>query len=66
MFDPGKGQILSMQELRQALGWVIFGPGNYLVPREDGDQDGLIGQAHCTGASTHQARTRVDKLANPD
>jgi glycine oxidase len=33
---PVKGQMLSLQGPRQALGRVIFGPGTYLVPREDG------------------------------
>ena len=34
--DPVKGQMLSLQGPRQALQRVIFGPGTYLVPREDG------------------------------
>ena len=33
---PVKGQMLSLQGPRDALGRVIFGPGTYLVPREDG------------------------------
>ncbi|QEY32784.1 FAD-dependent oxidoreductase [Synechococcus sp. RSCCF101] len=33
---PVKGQMLSLQAPRQALSRVIFGPGTYLVPREDG------------------------------
>ena len=33
---PVKGQMLSLQGPRQALKRVIFGPGTYLVPREDG------------------------------
>jgi glycine oxidase len=33
---PVKGQMLSLQGPSQALGRVIFGPGTYLVPREDG------------------------------
>ena len=33
---PVKGQMLSLQAPRRALGRVIFGPGTYLVPREDG------------------------------
>ena len=33
---PVKGQMLSLQGPRQALGRVVFGPGTYLVPREDG------------------------------
>lgn len=33
---PVKGQMLSLQGPRQALRRVIFGPGTYLVPREDG------------------------------
>jgi glycine oxidase len=33
---PVKGQMLSLQAPRQALGRVVFGPGTYLVPREDG------------------------------
>ncbi len=33
---PVKGQMLSLQGPRQALGRVIFGPGTYLVGREDG------------------------------
>jgi glycine oxidase len=33
---PVKGQMLSLQGPRQALGRVIFGPGTYLVPRQDG------------------------------
>ena len=33
---PVKGQMLSLQGPRQALSRVIFGPGTYLVPREDG------------------------------
>ncbi len=33
---PVKGQMLSLQGPRQALGRVIFGPGTYLVPRADG------------------------------
>ena len=33
---PVKGQMLSLQAPQQALQRVIFGPGTYLVPREDG------------------------------
>jgi glycine oxidase len=33
---PVKGQMLSLQGPRQALPRVLFGPGTYLVPREDG------------------------------
>jgi glycine oxidase len=33
---PVKGQMLSLQGPRRALQRVIFGPGTYLVPREDG------------------------------
>jgi glycine oxidase len=33
---PVKGQMLSLQGPRNALGRVIFGPGTYLVPRKDG------------------------------
>ncbi len=33
---PVKGQMLSLQGPRQVLQRVIFGPGTYLVPREDG------------------------------
>lgn len=33
---PVKGQMLSLQGPRQALQRVLFGPGTYLVPREDG------------------------------
>jgi len=33
---PIKGQMLSLQAPRQALRRVLFGPGTYLVPREDG------------------------------
>ena len=33
---PVKGQMLSLQAPRGALRRVIFGPGTYLVPREDG------------------------------
>ena len=33
---PVKGQMLSLQSPRGALRRVIFGPGIYLVPREDG------------------------------
>lgn len=33
---PLKGQMLSLQGPRGALGRVLFGPGTYLVPREDG------------------------------
>ena len=33
---PVKGQMLSLQGPLQALPKVIFGPGTYLVPREDG------------------------------
>ena len=33
---PVKGQMLSLQGPREALKRVIFGPGTYLVPREDG------------------------------
>lgn len=33
---PVKGQMLSLQGPREALPRVIFGPGTYLVPREDG------------------------------
>jgi glycine oxidase len=33
---PVKGQMLSLQGPRQALGRVIFGPSTYLVPRQDG------------------------------
>jgi glycine oxidase len=33
---PVKGQMLSLQAPRQALRRVVFGPGTYLVPREDG------------------------------
>ncbi len=33
---PVKGQMLSIQGPKKALKRVIFGPGTYLVPREDG------------------------------
>ena len=33
---PLKGQMLSLQAPRQALPRVLFGPGTYLVPRQDG------------------------------
>jgi len=33
---PVKGQMMSLQGPRDALQRVIFGPGTYLVPREDG------------------------------
>lgn len=33
---PVKGQMLSLQGPREALKRVIFGPGIYMVPREDG------------------------------
>ena len=33
---PVKGQMLSIQGPRNAIKRVIFGPGTYLVPREDG------------------------------
>ena len=33
---PVKGQMLSLQTPRGALRHVIFGPGTYMVPREDG------------------------------
>ena len=33
---PVKGQMMSLQGPREALQRVIFGPGTYLVPREDG------------------------------
>jgi len=33
---PVKGQMLSLQGPREALQRVIFGPGTYVVPREDG------------------------------
>ncbi|MCX5932193.1 MAG: FAD-dependent oxidoreductase [Cyanobacteria bacterium] len=33
---PIKGQMLSLQGPRQALRRVLFGPGTYLVPRDDG------------------------------
>jgi len=33
---PVKGQMLSLQGPKQALGRVVFGPGTYLVPRDDG------------------------------
>jgi glycine oxidase len=33
---PVKGQMLSLQGPRGALSRVVFGPGTYLVPREDG------------------------------
>lgn len=33
---PVKGQMLSLQAPQQALGRVVFGPGTYLVPRDDG------------------------------
>ena len=33
---PVKGQMVSLQGPRKALQRVIFGPGTYLVPREDG------------------------------
>ncbi|NQV10891.1 MAG: FAD-dependent oxidoreductase [Cyanobacteria bacterium] len=33
---PIKGQMLSLQGPRRALRRVLFGPGTYLVPREDG------------------------------
>jgi len=43
---PVKGQMFSVQAPRQALRRVIFGPGAYLVPR----QDGLV----VVGATTEQ------------
>ena len=33
---PVKGQMLSLQGPRHALARVVFGPGTYLVPRDDG------------------------------
>jgi glycine oxidase len=33
---PVKGQMVSLQTPRGALRHVIFGPGTYMVPREDG------------------------------
>jgi len=33
---PVKGQMLSLQGPQQALQRVVFGPGTYLVPRDDG------------------------------
>ena len=33
---PVKGQMLSIQGPKQALKRILFGPGTYLVPREDG------------------------------
>ena len=33
---PVKGQMLSLQGPKKALQRIIFGPGTYLVPREDG------------------------------
>ena len=33
---PVKGQMLSIQGPKQAMNKIIFGPGTYLVPREDG------------------------------
>jgi glycine oxidase len=33
---PVKGQMLSLQAPRGALERVVFGPGTYVVPREDG------------------------------
>ncbi|MFM8524328.1 MAG: FAD-dependent oxidoreductase [Cyanobacteriota bacterium] len=33
---PVKGQMLSLQGPREALQRVLFGPGTYLVPRDDG------------------------------
>ena len=33
---PVKGQMLSIQGPRDALSRIVFGPGTYLVPREDG------------------------------
>tara|TARA_Y100001968_G_scaffold324853_1_gene365045 strand:- start:520 stop:1623 length:1104 start_codon:yes stop_codon:yes gene_type:complete len=33
---PVKGQMLSIQGPKQALKRIVFGPGTYLVPREDG------------------------------
>jgi glycine oxidase len=33
---PVKGQMLSLQGPRQALTRVLFGPGTYIVPRQDG------------------------------
>ncbi|WP_074457222.1 FAD-dependent oxidoreductase [Candidatus Synechococcus spongiarum] len=43
---PVKGQMFSVQAPRQALRRVLFGPGTYLVPR----QDGLV----VVGATTEQ------------
>ncbi len=34
--EPVKGQMLSVQGPRDVLKRIIFGPGTYLVPREDG------------------------------
>ncbi|MEB3244097.1 MAG: FAD-dependent oxidoreductase [Cyanobacteriota bacterium] len=33
---PAKGQMMSLQGPRQALRRILFGPGTYLVPRDDG------------------------------
>ena len=33
---PVKGQMLSLQGPRKALKRIVFGPGTYIVPREDG------------------------------
>ena len=32
----GQGQMLSLQGPREALNRIVFGPGTYMVPREDG------------------------------
>lgn len=52
---PVKGQMLSLQAPRAALKRVIFGPGTYLVPREDGLV--VVGATSERGAGFHEGLT---------
>ena len=57
---PVKGQMLSLQAPRQALARVLFGPGTYLVPR----QDGLV-VVGATGGAGAGVMTGHSKAAKP-
>ena len=46
--EPVKGQMLSLQGPRDELKRIIFGPGTYLVPREDGLIEHSVSQKFVT------------------
>ena len=66
---PVKGEMLSLQGPKEALRRIIFGPGTYLVPREDGliivgatsDKEAYF-QAGLTTAGQNQLHKGIENL----